>query len=193
MFEVFEQYILSQITLTPDELQFMRSLSISKKIRRRQFLLREGEVARHKVFVGEGLLRTYRRGDDGTEYILRFATENQWTTDHESYSNQIPSRLNIDALEDTTAILWTKESFQQLCEAIPTLGCYVVRVMSHSMDAAIDRVLGNISYTNEEKYQDFVDSFPDVIRRVPLHMVASYLGVSRETLSRIRRLFDLRK
>ena len=186
MFEIFERYILSQIALTPDELQFMRSLSTSKKIRRRQFVLREGEVVRHKFFICQGLLRNYRRGDDGVEYIMRFAAENNWTTDHESYFNQTPSRYNIDALEDTTVVLWTKENFHELSEGIPALRSYVGQLMTSTMDATIDRVMGNISYTNEEKYHDFVNSFPDVFRRVPLHMVASYLGVSRETLSRIR-------
>lgn len=186
MFDIFERYILSQITLTPDELQFMRSLSTSRKMRRRQFLLREGEVARHKIFVCQGLVRNYHRGDDGTEYIMRFAAENTWTTDHESYFNQTPSKSNIDALEDTTIVLWTKENFNELSEGIPALKSYLVHVMTSSMDAALNRVMSNISYTNEEKYQDFVNSFPDVFQRVPLHMVASYLGVSRETLSRIR-------
>jgi CRP-like cAMP-binding protein len=186
MFEIFERYITTRAALTTDDLQFIRSLSISKKIRKRQFLLREGEVARHKIFVCDGLLKTYSRKEDGTEYIMRFAAEHAWTTDHESYYNQTPSKYNIDALEDTTVVLWTKENFIELTEAIPALKTYVVDVMASSMNAIQGRVLGNISYTNEEKYEDFISSFPDVFRRVPLHMVASYLGVSRETLSRIR-------
>lgn len=186
MFEIFERYILTQAALTTDDLQFMRSLSTSRKIRKRQFILREGEVARSKIFVCQGLLKTYSRKEDGTEYIMRFAAENAWTTDHESYYNQTPSKYNIDALEDTAMVLWSKENFIELTEAIPALKTYVVNVMASSMNAIQGRVLGNISYTNEEKYQDFINSFPDVFRRVPLHMVASYLGVSRETLSRIR-------
>ena len=186
MFEIFERYILTQILLTPDDLQFIRSLSTIKKIRRRQFFLREGEVARHKIFVCQGLLRTFSRAADGTEYAMRFAAENTWTTDHESYYHQIPSRLNIDAVEDTTMVQWTKENFSELVEAIPALKTYSVDLMAGSMNAIQGRLLGNISYTNEEKYQDFINTYPDIFRRVPLHMVASYLGVSRETLSRIR-------
>lgn len=186
MFENFERFILTQVALTPDDLQFIRSLSTTKKIRRRQFLLREGEVARYKIFVCKGLLRTFSRAADGTEYTMRFAAENVWTTDHESYYHQIPAKFNIDAIEDTTVILWTKENFIELVAAIPALNTYVSDVMAGSINAIQGRVLGNISYTNEEKYQDFIDTFPDVFNRVPLHMVASYLGISRETLTRIR-------
>lgn len=186
MFEMFERYILTEATLTPDELQFIRSLSVSKKIRRRQFLLREGEVARHKIFVCQGLLRAFRRKDDGTEYIMRFAAENDWITDIESFHNQTPSKLNIDALEDSSVVLWTKEDFIMLTDSIPRLNNYVSKLIANSMHAVQGRVLGNISYTNEEKYQEFIDTYPEVFRRVPLHMVASYLGISRETLSRIR-------
>ncbi len=186
MYEIFERFMLAQVALTPDDLQFIRSLSTIKKIRKRQFILREGEVARHKIFVCRGLLRTFSRKDDGTEYTMRFAAENVWTTDHESYYHQIPSKFNIDAIEDTTVVLWTRENFIELVETIPTLRTYVEEVMASSINAIQGRVLGNISYTNEEKYQDFINTYPDVFNRVPLHMVASYLGVSRETLSRIR-------
>jgi CRP-like cAMP-binding protein len=117
---------------------------------------------------------------------MRFAAEHTWTTDHESYYHQIPSKYNIEAVEDTTVVLWTKENFIELTEAIPVLKTYVVDVMASSMNAIQGRILGNISYTNEEKYQDFINTYPNVFQRVPLHMVASYLGISRETLSRIR-------
>lgn len=186
MYEIFERFMLTQVVVTPDDLQFIRSLSTIKKIRKRQFLLREGEVARHKIFVCQGLLRTFSRKDDGTEYTMRFAAENVWTTDHESYYHQVPSKFNIDAIEDTTVVLWTKESFIEIIEAIPALKAYTADVMAGSINAVQERVLGNISYTNEEKYQDFINTYPEIFNRVPLHMVASYLGISRETLSRIR-------
>jgi len=186
MFENFETYITSKIHLTKDELTHMRSLSVVRKIRRRQFLLQEGEVCRHKIFVSKGLLKTYRRKDDGTEYIMRFAPENSWTVDPESYNSQTPSKYNIEALEDTEAILWTRENVNELFVAIPAFKSFSEKLIERSMGANQERILMNISYTSEEKYQDFITSFPDVFRRVPLHMVASYLGVSRETLSRIR-------
>lgn len=186
MFEDFEAYITSQYNFTKDELKQMRSLSAVKKLRRRQFLLQEGEICRYKTFVVKGLLRTYRLKDDGTEYIMRFAAENAWSVDHESYNNQTPSKYYIEALEDVELIQWTKEHFDVLLDAVPALKTLSEKMKADNLDASQNRILMNISYTSEEKYQQFVTAFPDIFRRVPLHMVASYLGVSRETLSRIR-------
>lgn len=186
MFEIFEKYITSKADFTADELKSIRSLSSVKKIRRKEFLLQEGELCRYKIFVCEGLLKTYRLKDDGTEYIMRFAPENTWTTDHESYINQIPSKNNIEALEDTSVVLFTHDHLMELYNAIPRFKTLSDKLISNSLNASQERILMNISATSEEKYQDFITSFPNVFRRVPLHMVASYLGVSRETLSRIR-------
>ena len=188
MFECFEAYISSYGEFTKEELKFMRSLATVKKIRRRQLLLKEGEVCRHKVFVAKGMLRSYRLKDDGTEYVLRFSPENSWIIVHDSYNNQIPSRYNIDALEDTDAILWSREAFEEIMTAIPLIRAFSDKVKESSIDASVERIMMNISYTVEEKYENFITSFPDVFRRVPLHMVASYLGVSRETLTCVRQV-----
>jgi len=186
MFEVFEAYIRLNAVLTQDELKHIRSLATMKKLRRRQFLLQEGEVCRHKAFVCKGLLRAYRLKDDGTEVIMRFSPENHWIIDHESFVNQTPAKCNIEAIEDTDVILWNAQQMAELFTAIPAFRAYSERLLSNSLDASQERILANISFTAEEKYEHFIHSFPDVFKRVPLHMVASYLGVSRETLSRVR-------
>jgi CRP-like cAMP-binding protein len=186
MFETFEAYIKTKVRFTPEELQLIRSMAIEKKLRKKQFLLQEGDVCRYKTFVSNGLLKTYLLKDDGTEYIMRFASENSWCIDHESYNNQTPSKYNIDALEASELVMWTKENFDQLLETIPAFKILSDKIKEVSHDANLERILMNISSTSEEKYQHFITSYPDVFRRVPLHMVASYLGVSRETLSRIR-------
>lgn len=186
MFEIFENYITSLGSFTKEELALIRAQAIEKKIRRRQFLLQEGEVCRHKIFVTSGLLRTYRVKDDGTEHIMRFAAENSWSIDPESFNTQTPSKYNIEALEDSRVIMWSREAFMQLFVAIPALKQLSEKVMERSINENQNRIFMNISYTAEEKYEAFIRQCPDVFARVPLHMVASYLGVSRETLSRVR-------
>ncbi len=186
MYEDFETYMTAQASFTAAELKLMRSMTTEKKLRRRQFLLQEGEVCRHKIFVTKGLLKAYLLKDDGIEYIMRFSPENTWAIDHESFNNQTPSKYYIEALEDTEVILLNYDNTRQLLETIPAFRMLNDKLKALSLDASQQRILSNISYTSEEKYQDFIASFPDVFRRVPLHMVASYLGVSRETLSRIR-------
>ncbi len=186
MFQIFETYITANGEFTPEELGLMRSLSTVKKIRRKELLLQEGEVCRYKIFVTKGLLRSYCLKHDGTEHVMRFAPENSWTTDHDSFKNQTPAISNIEALENSEMVLWTRDNLAELYTRIPAFRSYTERLLDNSLRVSHERILKNLSYTSEEKYMDFVDSFPDVFRRVPLHMVASYLGVSRETLSRIR-------
>lgn len=186
MFENFEAYITSEAQLTKEELKYMLSLATVKKVRRRQLLLKEGEICRHKTFIVKGLLRNYRLKDDGTEHIMKFGAENSWMMDHESYNSQIPAKYNIDALEESEVILWKREDFEELMVAVPAIRSFSEKVKENSFNASQERILMSISYTAEEKYEDFITSFPDIFRRVPLHMVASYLGVSRETLTRVR-------
>ncbi|HXB09475.1 MAG TPA: Crp/Fnr family transcriptional regulator [Puia sp.] len=186
MFGNFETYIRDKGLVTEEEVRLMLGKATARKFRRRQLLLREGDVCQHKIFVSKGLLRTYRLKEDGTETIMRFAAENSWIVDHQSYHNQTPTKYNIEAIEDSEVILWTRENFEGLLLVIPTLRDLSERLRIDNLHASQDRILMNISATSEEKYQEFVNAFPEVFRRVPLHMVASYLGVSRETLSRIR-------
>ena len=187
MFEVFEEYLNKVIPgLTAKEINLLRSVCVMKKLRRRQLLLREGEVNRYKIFVLSGLLRNYSIADDGHEYIVKFADAGSWTTDPESYFGGVPSKFNIDAIEPSAIIMWNREDFGMLRQAIPVLNTFSETMITQNMGLIQKRVLLNISASAEEKYIDFINSFPNIINRVPLHMVASYLGVSRETLTRIR-------
>lgn len=186
MTETFEAYLTSQGGFTQEELRYICSRAIVKKLRRKQLILKEGEICQHKIFVVKGLLKTYRLKDDGTEHILRFSPEGTWTADAQSYTHQTPTKYNIEALENSEIMLWSLHDLHDLFIRIPAFKDYSERLMADTLYASHERILMNISYTSEEKYQDFVTTYPDVFRRVPLHMVASYLGVSRETLSRIR-------
>jgi CRP-like cAMP-binding protein len=189
MFEAFEIYLKEKADLTADELDAVRAVSVEKKIRKRQYLLQEGDVCHHDCFIVKGCLRSYRVGEDGTEHILRFGVENWWMNDHESLNTGDPSKSNIDALENSEVILIDKQAFVNLMMTIPKFRNFIERLKAKSFDASQNRIMSNISHTTEEKYQNFITSFPDIFYRVPLHMIASYLGVSRETLSRVRTQF----
>ncbi len=189
MFEAFERYLKEKADLDAEELNAVRAVAIERKIRKRQYLLQDGDVCHYNCFVVKGCLRMYAVGDDGAEHILRFAVENWWISDRESYNNGTPSKCNIDALENCEVILIDKPDFLHLLVTIPKLKNFIDRLLARSYDAIQNRVMGAISYSTEEKYQNFITRFPDVFNRVPLHMIASYLGVSRETLSRVRSQF----
>lgn len=189
MFEAFEKYLKEKADLDAEEINAVRAVSIEKKVRKRQYLLQDGNVCHYNCFIVTGCLRMYRVTDDGIEHILRFAVENWWISDRESYNNGLPSRCNIDALEHCEVILIDKPDFLHLLTTIPKFKNFVDSLLAKSYDAIQNRVMGAISYSAEERYQNFIIRFPDIFYRVPLHMIASYLGVSRETLSRVRSQF----
>lgn len=186
MFDLLVTHLTATHTFSPADIEKIRSLSLTRKLRRKQFLLQEGEVCQYKIFVAQGLLKTYYIKDDGSEHIMGFAQENSWTTDAHSMTHNIPSKFNIEALEETIVVLFTQDNLQILVNTVPGLKTYTDDLIYQTLRSSYDRILTNISATSEEKYHSFMAKFPNLINRIPLHLVASYLGISRETLSRIR-------
>ena len=187
MFEFFSSYLKEKAGLNEDELTQVRIVTVSKKLRKRQYLLQEGDVCHYNCFVVKGCLRNYRTSKDGNEHILRFAVENWWVSDPESYNNSTPSKNNIDALEESELLMIEKVDFNNLLDSIPHFKDFIYNLKAKSFDVSQNRIMSNISDTAEEKYSNFIKTYPDIFNRVPLHMIASYLGLSRETLSRIRK------
>lgn len=186
MFENFRTYILEKTDLTREELGLIEAACVVKKLRKNQYLLQEGDIYRYNTFVVKGCLRLYRLGDDGKEHILRFAVENWWISDRESYVNETPSKSYIDALENSIVLNWNKGNWNSLKQQIPNFVTFEENLKARNSNATLNRIHANIGFSAEQKYNDFVINFPDFYNRVPLSMVASFLGISRETLSRIR-------
>ena|ERR1700749_5267514 len=184
--EVFREYITEKAQLAPEEFELIKSLSICRRFKKKQFLLQEGDICQYACFVTKGCLRSYRIGDDGAEHSLRFSVENWWASDRESYIEQTPAKINIEALEDSEVLLWRKENFECLTNEIPALAKFVDRLLAKSLQVSQNRIYMHISQSTEERYDNFNKTYPDLFARVPLHLIASYLGVTRETLSRIR-------
>jgi len=186
MFEVFATYLKKNASLTDDEIEQVRAHITERRLRKRQYFVQEGEFSNYNCFVAKGCLRTYHVDNEGNEHILRFAIENWWTADYESYNSGTPSKNNIDALEDSEIVVIAKTDLDALLVAIPRLRDFHERLTTRSYTASQNRILSIISGTAEDRYETFIKSYPDVFNRVPLRMIASYLGLTRETLSRIR-------
>ena len=193
MFPEFESYIKEQANLSDDDIELMRATAVEKTLRRKEVLVREGEVCRYKIFVTKGLLRAYTTREEGSEHIVHFSPENSWFTDPESFANSTPTSYTIDALEHSEVILWTKNDLRYLVDNIPGLKAYFDKLIYRGGNSLRNRLLTAIGSTAEEKYEEFKRNHSDIHSRVPLHMVASYLGVTRETLSRIRRSYLIKK
>src|SRR4051812_48864926 len=187
MFELLYNKMSEKISLTDEEFNFCKSLFVPKKLRRRQYLLQEGDVCKYQAFVEKGLLRSYTVDEKGSEHILQFASEGWWMADLSSYLSNEPSFLNIDALEDVELLLLTKPNWEEAMKKIPALEHYFRLIIQNHLVSTQKRLLQSLAETAEEKYNRFLRTYPECVQRVPQHMVASYLGITRETLSRIRK------
>ncbi|MDW8848960.1 Crp/Fnr family transcriptional regulator [Flavobacterium sp. MMLR14_040] len=187
MLSILQEYLTDKIVLSETELFLIDSVSIVKKIRKKQFLLEAGEVWKYNAFVCKGLIKTFSIDKDGKEHIINFSPENYWFGDRESLTNNTPSKFNIDAIENSEIILIKKEDFEMLCNEIPSFNNLVNTILQKSFMVSQNRIHANISFSAEEKYQNFLESNPLLINRIPQHMIGAYLGITPETITRIRR------
>lgn len=187
MIEAFRKYLSGKIAITDEEWAMFEQYGVIKKLRKHQYLLQEGDVWRWNAFVCKGCLRTYHVDDKGLEHIVYFSIENYWTGDRESLLSGMPAKSNIDAIEDSVVLLYSIEHFELLKSRIPVFRDFVSSLLDRSFVASQNRVHSIISQTAEEKYLTFIKTSPQMAVRIPQHMIASYLGISPETLSRVRK------
>jgi len=186
MIASFEKYLRLQTDLNQDDINRIIGLAVQRKLRRNEFLLREGDICRHKIFIASGMLRLYGLAPDGSEHILQFAPESSWTLDVESYDREVPAHTNIVAVEPSELLLWPKADFTRLLDDIPQLKNFSQQLISRNIYNSRQRLLTTLGGTPEQKYEDFVQNSPGLLPRLPLWMIASYLGISLKTLTRIR-------
>ena len=186
MYEVFQKYMDSKIQLCQEQSDWIRSLSLVRKLRKHQFLLQAGDVCKQHAFVSKGCLRSYSVDSDGVEHTVKFAVENWWIGDRDSLMSGEPAMLNIDAVEDSEVVLLLTKNFDLICQKIPAFNDMVNNLLQSAYNASQNRILANISLSAIEKYEHFLQRYPDLALRIPQGMIASYLGMSPETLSRVR-------
>lgn len=186
MFEVFKAYVLRHAEVSEEEFAAIERVARVKKLRKKQYLLQDGDVCRDHCFITGGLLRTYSVDDKGNEHIIRFAAKDWWISDRESLLTGQPSRFNIDAIEDSTVLLFSKPQMDELMDHLPGFSKMINNILNKSFITSQNRIHEAISSSAEEKYHNFVSRYPDYALRVPQSMIASYLGIAPETLSRLR-------
>jgi len=189
MYELILKNISRYIQLTKEETEYFTSLLKEKKLRRKQYLLQEGDICRHENFVVQGCLRTYHIDSKGQEHIVQFAVEDWWIGDMYSFLTQKPSRYAIDALEDSVVLSIEKKSMDELYIKVPKFEKFYRHLLQNAFIALQERITSNISETGEERYRKFQLKYSKIEERVPQRMIASFLGLTPESLSRIRRQF----
>jgi CRP-like cAMP-binding protein len=187
MFDIIRKNISKYIQLSEEEFDYFISLLKTKRLRKKQFLLEEGEVCKFECFVNNGCLRQYILEDNGNEHIIQFAISDWWISDQYSFLTGLPSQYFIDALEDSEVLLIGKSSLEELYSKVPKFERFFRIAFQNSYVALQRRILANISQTAEERYLHFNKNYPDIEQKVPQHQVASYLGIKPESLSRLRK------
>lgn len=175
------------IDISESEWEYFRSLFSSKKLKKKQFLLRSGEVCSYEYYVTSGCLRTYNIDSNGFEHILMFSVEDWWAGDMHSFLTGEPAFFNIDALEDTEVLQIDLPGLERLYRKIPKFERYFRIIIQNSFISHQKRVVQNMSLTAEEKYRSFIAKYPKLEQRVAQKQIASYLGITPEFLSHIRK------
>ncbi|TDE16142.1 Crp/Fnr family transcriptional regulator [Dyadobacter psychrotolerans] len=186
MYDVFFQKFNEKISLTEQEENFIRQYLTPKKLRKRQYLLQEGDICKSIALLEKGSMRSYLVDPAGQEHITAFALEGWTIGDLSSFHSELPSTQNIDALEDCELVLISKSAHDELLRTMPKYETYFRLLITDAYLALQKRTLSMISLSLDDRYKAFMESYPNIAQRVPQHMIASYMGLSPETLSRIR-------
>ena len=174
------------IVLSKDDIAIIQSLFTEKKFRKRQYILQEADVSRSETYVVTGLTRTYEVDDKGIEHIMQFGPEDWWVGDLFSFLTETPTRFNVDCLEDTQVLQISKPNLQMLYQKVPATERYFRIIIQNAYIASVNRISSSLRKTAPERYQEFMERYPHIEQRVPNHQIASYLGITPQSLSRIR-------
>jgi len=175
------------VKLTDDEFERFASMLVSRRIRKKERLLRAGELCWFEGFVHTGCLRVYCTDNEGADHILCFAPEDAWFTDVQSFVSKKPAQLNIDAVESSDVLLIPGSSKERLYREVPKFERLSRLMAQWALVALQERLIGCMRLTAAERYRDFKDRYPALVNRIPQYQIAAYLGISPEFLSKIRR------
>lgn len=185
-FKPLINYFEKVAKIDDNEKQLIRDLFTYKEYKRKEFLLREGEICRQFNFILKGCMRMYLVDDKGNNHILQFAAENWIMVDAASFREKIATRLNIDTLEKSEVLYITPENLKQLYQTAPKFNYIIRELLEKHLTSVQKRLLQVMSSTGEERYLDFLKTYSQFSNRLPQTQIAAYLGITPEHLSKIR-------
>jgi CRP-like cAMP-binding protein len=183
--DLLRKQIEKIVKLTDDEFEFVLGHFNFKSFKKHQYVLQAGNPAPNDHFVVKGLLKSFYLDEAGKSYILQFAMEDWWISDPQAYHNAAIATLNIDCLEDTQVYLISLESREKLCADSRKMEYFFRKKTQAGYIALQKRIQSLVSLNAKERYEQFLQSYPLLSQRIPKALIASYLGISRETLSRM--------
>jgi len=184
--KLFLDYIRRYVELTEEEEVFLLSKVKTRKFLKGQFVVQNGEVCKYENFVLSGCLKAFYIDNEGQEHILMFAVENWWIADLGSFISQTPADLNVQCVENCELVQINYNDLQQLYVVIPKLERFFRIIIQKAFVAAQKRIVNNFTLPATDRYLQFREQYPLIEQRVPQYMIASYLGITKEFLSKIR-------
>lgn len=175
------------VELNSEDEQEFTSILRKTRVKKRQFIVQPGFTCTHQTYVVKGAFRAYFVNSDGIEHTLQFAIDDWFISDFNSYITQTPASLFVEAIEDSLILQFEYIDAEKLCSSNPKFECFFRIVAQKSFAFAQRRILSNLGKTAEERYLEFNSTYPDIVQRVPQYALASYLGMTPEFLSKIRK------
>ena len=186
-------YISEYVLLTEAEQSVVQSKFRIKKFLKGQFIVQNGDVSQYENFVLSGCLKKFYIDDNGEEHVVFFAIENWWMTDLGSFITGTPAELNVQCLEKTVLAQIHYNDLQQLYAEVPKMERFFRLIIQKAFVAAQKRIIDNFSLSATARYLKFRETYPDIEQRVPQYLIASYLGITKEFLSKIRSQIIMQK
>lgn len=185
MKEKLKEHIEKVIPISDDEFSFILSHFSLEKYKRNDFLIQEGRKVEDCYFVVSGLLKLVYDDEVGKQHIVSFAMADWWETDFPAYFNQTKAKLSLQCIENTKVFALSFKNYQTLCSDFPKMEHFFLKKSNSGHIASQNRILSFLTSNANERYHQLLEQYPLLVQRVPKTLLASYLGVSRETLSRL--------
>lgn len=187
MHQKLREHIEKIIPLSDDEFAFVLTHFTSKRFKKHQFLIQEGDAVKYSYFVVSGLLKLVYTDDTGKEHIVSFAMEDWWESDYYAYHTRTEATMSLECLEDTEVFCLSFEDYKKLCDGLQKMERFFLQKSNAGFLASQRRIISWLTSSAKERYEQLVKQYPSLVQRVPKSLLATYLGVSRETLSRLSR------
>jgi len=179
--------LLEKIKLSREEYEAFKALTKPAVIKRNELLAEEGKVARQIAFVVDGALHTYSTDSKGEKHVIQIALKNHWISDPYSFLSQQPALYNVQTIETSSVILLSKTNMDKACDLNPAFDRFFRLLIQQAYIQSLQRISGIYSESAEERYLRLIKDKPEVIKRIPQHYIASFLGIKPQSLSRIRK------
>jgi len=187
MLEHLKKYIQSKQPVTDEQFDKASSSLVTRKVKKETILLKQGDVCSQVFFIAQGLVRAYTLDDTGKEHIIQFGPEDSWVADRNSFYFKEPAMFYVDTIEDSEIVYVGHEFYDKANTLIPGFSGFNIMALHNSIRFMQRRINLLLGATAEQRYLDFIQLYPNLTLRVPQWMIASYLGITPESLSRVRK------